>query len=62
VGRAVTGWLNSVRARVRSGVTAPVQIRDVRADVNELRLFKDEHEVRSCAARARSPRGATCAR
>src|SRR3982751_6298917 len=41
----VTGWLNAVRARVRSGVTAPVQIRDVRADVSELRLFKDEHEV-----------------
>jgi Xaa-Pro aminopeptidase len=41
----VTGWLNAVRAKVRSGVTAPVQIRDVRADVSELRLFKDETEV-----------------
>jgi Xaa-Pro aminopeptidase len=41
----VSGWLNAVRARVRSGVTAPVQIRDVRADVNEQRLFKDETEV-----------------
>ena len=41
----VAGWLNVVRARVRTGVTAPVQIRDVRADVNELRLFKDESEV-----------------
>ena len=41
----VAGWLNAVRAKVRSGVTAPVQIRDVRADVNELRLVKDEHEV-----------------
>ena len=41
----VAGWLNAVRAKVRSGVTAPVQIRDVRAEVNELRLFKDEHEI-----------------
>jgi Xaa-Pro aminopeptidase len=41
----VAGWLNNVRARVRTGVTAPVQIRDVRADVNDMRLFKDEHEV-----------------
>jgi Xaa-Pro aminopeptidase len=41
----VTGWLNAVRAKVRSGVTAPVQIRDVRADVNDMRLFKDETEI-----------------
>jgi Xaa-Pro aminopeptidase len=41
----VAGWLNNVRARVRTGVTAPAQIRDVRADVNDMRLFKDEHEV-----------------
>ena len=41
----VAGWLNVVRGRVRSGVTAPDQIRDVRAAVNDMRLFKDEHEV-----------------
>jgi Xaa-Pro aminopeptidase len=41
----VAGWLNAVRAKVRTGVTAPVQMRDVRADVNELRLVKDEFEV-----------------
>src|ERR1700682_3978186 len=41
----VAGWLNIVRGRVRSGVTAPDQIRDVRAAVNDMRLFKDEHEV-----------------
>ena len=41
----VAGWLNTVRAKVRTGVTAPVQMRDVRADVNELRLFKDDFEV-----------------
>ena len=41
----VAGWLNTVRARVRTGVTAPTQIRDVRAEVNDMRLFKDDHEV-----------------
>jgi Xaa-Pro aminopeptidase len=41
----VSGWLNTVRARVRSGVTAPDQIRDVRAAVNDMRLFKDDHEI-----------------
>jgi Xaa-Pro aminopeptidase len=41
----VAGWLNAVRAKVRTGVTAPTQIRDVRAAVNDMRLFKDEHET-----------------
>jgi Xaa-Pro aminopeptidase len=41
----VAGWLNAVRAKVRAGVTAPSQIRDVRVEMNELRLFKDEHEL-----------------
>ena len=41
----VTGWLNEVRGRARTGVTAPAQIRDVRADLNDMRLFKDEHEI-----------------
>ncbi|HET7729369.1 MAG TPA: aminopeptidase P N-terminal domain-containing protein [Usitatibacter sp.] len=41
----VAGWLNAVRAKVRTGVTAPAAIRDVRADVNDMRLFKDETEL-----------------
>ena len=41
----VAGWLNTVRARVRTGVTAPDQIRDVRAALSDMRLFKDEHEL-----------------
>ncbi|HUP29325.1 MAG TPA: aminopeptidase P N-terminal domain-containing protein [Usitatibacter sp.] len=41
----VSGWLNTVRAKVRTGITAPSHIRDVRADVNDMRLFKDETEV-----------------
>jgi Xaa-Pro aminopeptidase len=41
----VAGWLNAVRAKVRTGVSAPTEIRDVRATVNEMRLFKDAHEL-----------------
>ncbi|MGZ5036556.1 MAG: Xaa-Pro aminopeptidase [Usitatibacter sp.] len=41
----VAGWLNTVRSRVRSGVTAPDEIHDVRAAVNDMRLFKDDNEV-----------------
>ena len=41
----IATWLNAVRARVRTGVTAPAEIRDVRAAVNDMRLFKDDHEL-----------------
>jgi len=41
----VAGWLNAVRAKVRTGVSAPTEIRDVRAAVNDMRLFKDDHEL-----------------
>jgi Xaa-Pro aminopeptidase len=41
----VAGWLNAVRARVRTGVSAPAAIVDVRAAVNEMRLVKDEVEL-----------------
>ena len=41
----VAGWLNAVRAKVRSGVAAPTQIRDVRAQISEMRLVKDETEI-----------------
>ena len=41
----VTGWLNAVRAKVRTGVSAPSQLRDVRVEVNEMRLTKDETEL-----------------
>jgi Xaa-Pro aminopeptidase len=62
----VTGWLNAVRAKARTGVSAPVQIRDVRAAVSDMRLFKDEHELAimrraaaiSSAAHARAMRAA----
>jgi Xaa-Pro aminopeptidase len=41
----VASWLNAVRAKVRTGVSAPTEIRDVRATVNDMRLFKDEVEL-----------------
>ena len=41
----VVGWLNAVRAEARNGVTAPSGIRDVRALLDEMRLFKDPHEL-----------------
>ncbi|HSO06749.1 MAG TPA: aminopeptidase P N-terminal domain-containing protein [Pelomicrobium sp.] len=58
----VIGWINAVRVRVRSGVAAPEEIRDVRAALDEMRLVKDEHEVGvmrraaviSCAAHRRA--------
>jgi Xaa-Pro aminopeptidase len=41
----VTGWLNEVRARARSGVRAPVELVDLRSILDEMRLIKDEHEL-----------------
>ncbi|HXZ48376.1 MAG TPA: aminopeptidase P N-terminal domain-containing protein [Usitatibacter sp.] len=63
----VAGWLNVVRAKVRSGITAPAQIRDVRSAVNDMRLVKDGHELAvmrraaaiSSAAHARAMRSAS---
>jgi len=36
---------SAVQAKVRAGIRAPDEIRDVRALLNEMRLFKDEHEL-----------------
>ncbi len=41
----VTGWLNRVRERVRTGASAPDEIRDVRTLLDEMRLIKDDEEV-----------------
>lgn len=35
----------AVQAKVRSGVRAPDEVRDIRALLNEMRLFKDGHEL-----------------
>jgi Xaa-Pro aminopeptidase len=39
------GWINQVRAQVRSGVAAPTEIRDIRASLDDMRLRKDAMEL-----------------
>jgi Xaa-Pro aminopeptidase len=39
------GWLNAVRAQVRTGVMAPAGMRDVHMLVDEMRLIKDPDEL-----------------
>lgn len=41
----VLGWLNAVRAKTRTGTTAPEEIVDVRRWLDEMRLLKDAHEL-----------------
>jgi Xaa-Pro aminopeptidase len=41
----VVGWINAVRERVRSGVSAPLEIHDVHALLDEMRLIKDPEEL-----------------
>ena len=36
---------DAVQKKVRSGIKAPDELRDVRALINEMRLFKDSHEI-----------------
>ena len=41
----VDGWLSKVRARVRMGALVPEQQRDLCGPLDEMRLFKDAHEI-----------------
>lgn len=41
----ITGWINQVRARARSGVSAPREVNDVYAVLDEMRLIKAPEEV-----------------
>jgi Xaa-Pro aminopeptidase len=41
----VLGWMNAVRAQVRTGIAAPAEIRDVRRLLDEMRLVKDASEL-----------------
>jgi Xaa-Pro aminopeptidase len=43
--RQVQHWLQAVRSQARAGVSAPAAAHDVHALLNEMRLFKDAHEV-----------------
>jgi Xaa-Pro aminopeptidase len=49
----VDGWLQTVRARVRMGVLCPSEQRDLCALLDEMRLFKDEHELDTMRRAAR---------
>jgi Xaa-Pro aminopeptidase len=44
--RKVTDLLNEVRNRVRTGVSAPDEVVDVRAALDAMRLIKDAHELK----------------
>ncbi len=44
--KRVTGWLNAVRKQVRSGVTAPAALCEVRHALDEMRLIKDAGELK----------------
>jgi Xaa-Pro aminopeptidase len=41
----VTGWINSVRERARTGVAAPRAVKDVHALLDEMRLVKGPEEL-----------------
>lgn len=41
----VQGWLNKVRSFNRSGVMAPQAIIDINTYIDDMRLFKDAHEI-----------------
>ncbi len=41
----ITGWVNQVRGRARSGVAAPGEVRDVHALLDEMRLVKGPEEL-----------------
>jgi Xaa-Pro aminopeptidase len=43
--RKITGVLNEVRSRARTGVAAPEEIVDLRQALDALRLVKDAHEI-----------------
>jgi Xaa-Pro aminopeptidase len=43
--RRVNRWLSSVRSQVRTGITAPDTVCDIRSVVDEMRLIKDQFEI-----------------
>lgn len=53
-------WINCVREQVRSGVSAPNEIRDVRHILDEMRLFKNEEELSLMRHAAKISAGAHC--
>ena len=43
--QSIARWINIVRAKLRSGVTAPIELKDVRHTLSQMRLIKDEVEI-----------------
>ncbi len=43
--QSITRWIGNVRAKARSGVGAPVELKDVRHVLGAMRLIKDEVEI-----------------
>ena len=41
----VMGWIKVVRGKTRAGITAPAALTDAHALIDEMRLFKDAHEI-----------------
>ena len=56
----VTGWINQVRERSRSGVTAPAQISDIRLILDEMRVLKSAEELAVMRHAAMISAGAHC--
>jgi Xaa-Pro aminopeptidase len=54
----VMGWINQVRGRARSGVTAPAEVRDVHVLLDEMRLIKGLEELTVMREAARITAGA----
>jgi Xaa-Pro aminopeptidase len=43
----IVGWINQVKAQVRSGVSAPAEIQDVCTVLDNMRLLKDADEIKT---------------
>ncbi|MGQ0751071.1 MAG: aminopeptidase P N-terminal domain-containing protein [Betaproteobacteria bacterium] len=54
----ILGWVNTVRERVRSGVSAPHDVRDVHLLLDEMRLTKDAAELTTMRRAAQISAGA----
>jgi Xaa-Pro aminopeptidase len=54
----IDGWLGKVRARVRYGALCPEQQRDLCSILDEMRLFKDAHEIDTMRRAAQISAGA----
>lgn len=54
----VIAWINKVRSKARSGIAAPKEIRDIRGILDDMRLIKDDREIRTMKRAAEISTGA----